>query len=228
MFIDMHRENSINILIADDHELYIDGLKGFFDNNDIYRIMGEAYNGEQLVRLAKELKPHIILTDLRMPLLNGAKAIKEIVQVLPEVKCVVLTNYENDLSIIEALEAGAKGYITKNMPKKELFTALDQVSRGYPYFCMTTNAKMVRLLGKSRFNPYFTQQQAEFNDQERKIIHRICKEKTNREIAEELFLSIRTVENNRARIYKKMEVKTSAGVAVYAIKHAMLATDEFI
>lgn len=228
MIARIHQENLINILIADDHELYIDGLKRFFDGNDTYRIIGEAYNGEQLVRLAKTLKPNIILTDLRMPIINGTEAIKDIVQVLPEVKCVVLTNYENDLSIIGALEAGAKGYITKNMPKKELFTALDQVCRGYPYFCMTTNIKMVRLLGKSRFNPYFPQEQAEFNDQERKIINMICKEKTNREIAEELFLSTRTVENNRARIYKKMEVKSSAGVAIYAIKHGMLSIDELI
>ena len=224
----MSYNHSIKILIADDHELYIDGLKGFFHNNDTYEIIGEAFNGRELVKKALQLKPHIILTDLRMPLLNGSKAITEIIHFLPEVKCVVLTNYENDLFIVEALEAGAKGYITKNMPKKELFKALDQVCRGYPYFCKTTNAKMVRLLGKSRFNPYQKTEVVEFTDQEKKIIQLVCHEKSNREIADELFLSIRTVENNRARIYKKMEVKTSAGVAIYAMKHSLLSFEDLM
>ncbi|MFX5603024.1 response regulator transcription factor, partial [Acinetobacter baumannii] len=80
---------------------------------------------------ASDLQPHIVLTDLRMPLLDGSSAIRLISKANLSVKCIVLTNYENDMSIIEALEAGAIGYITKNMPKAELFTALDQVSRGY-------------------------------------------------------------------------------------------------
>lgn len=142
-------DNQIRILIADDHELYLEGIKGFFSDNEMYHIVGEASNGEELVKKAKTLDPQIILTDLRMPLLEGSIAIEKIIQWNPSIKCVVLTNYENDVSIIEALEAGAIGYITKNMPKSELFTALDQVCKGYPYYCRTTNTKMIRLLGRS-------------------------------------------------------------------------------
>lgn len=218
--------SQIRILIADDHELYLEGIKGFFKDNEMYCIVGEASNGEELVRKAKSLNPQIILTDLRMPLLEGSVAIEKIIDWNPSVKCVVLTNYENDVSIIEALEAGAIGYITKNMPKAELFTALDQVCKGYPYYCRTTNTKMIRLLGRSHFNPYKHVQTLLFSELELKIIHMICQEKTNEEIANVHCLSRRTIENNRALIYKKMQVKTSAGVAIYALKQGLFSFEE--
>lgn len=161
-----------------------------------------------------------------MPLLEGSEAIKRIIEWKPSIKCIVLTNYENDISIIEALESGAIGYITKNMPKAELFTALEQVCKGYPYYCRTTNTKMIRLLNKSHFNPYKNEQSVSFSDIELKIIHLICLEKTNDEIAKIMCLSRRTIENNRAQIYKKIQVKTSAGVAIYALKQSLFSFDE--
>jgi DNA-binding NarL/FixJ family response regulator len=209
-------KNKIRVLIADDHELYIDGLKGFFKDNAIYTIVGEAYNGQELVDKAADLQPHIVLTDLRMPLLDGSSAIHLITKANLSVKCIVLTNYENDMSIIEALEAGAIGYITKNMPKAELFTALDQVSRGYPYYCTTTNTKMIKLLARSQFNPHKHEKKKTFSE----------REKTNEEIATQLFMSRRTVENNKARLFKRMEVKTSVGMAIYAIKMGLYVLGE--
>lgn len=222
----MERNYKISILVADDHEFYLDGLKGFFTDNELYEIVGEASNGEELVKNVVIHEPHIVLTDLRMPLLDGARAIREITRVSPQTKCIVLTNYDNDLSIVEALEAGAKGYITKNMPRKDLFTALDQICRGYPYYCLTTNTRMIRLLSRSQFNPYLKGLRPTFTETEKKIIQLICQEKNNKEIAEKLYLSIRTVENNRSRIYQKMQVKTTAGVAIYAIKHGFVMLDD--
>lgn len=218
--------NKIRVLIADDHEIYRDGIQGFFNNSDVYEVVGAAVNGLELVNKAISLHPDIILTDLRMPLLEGSEAIRRILAWKPDVRCIVLTNYENDVSIIEALEAGAIGYITKNMPKSELFTALDQASNGYPYYCLTTNTKMIRLLSRSHFNPYKGERSVTFTDEELKIIHLICLEKTNDEIGISLKRSKRTIENKRARIYHKMQVKTSAGVAVYALKKGLFVFDE--
>mgnify|MGYP001574850895 CR=1 FL=1 len=180
-----------------------------------------AQNGEELVYKASQLHPHIVLTDLRMPLLDGTSAIKTILMTHPDIKCVVLTGYENELSIIDALETGAIGYITKNMPKKDFFTALDQVSNGYPYYCPTTSSKMIRLIGHSSFNPYSDFKKGNFSQTERKIIQLICEEKDNRQIASLLFMSVRTIENNRSRILKKINVITTAGIAIFAIKHGL-------
>jgi DNA-binding NarL/FixJ family response regulator len=217
---------AIEILIADDHDLYLDGLRGLFKGNKTYRIVGEAHNGKELLQLAKTLKPQVILTDLRMPMLSGAEAIHTICKRLPRTNCIVLTNYENDIAIIEALEAGAKGYITKNMPKSELFLALEQVCNGYPYFCKTTNAKMIKLVGQSKFNPFSKGKGILLSPQENKVAHMICREKSNREIADQLFTSIRTIENIRARIYRKMNVKSSVGVAIYALRTGMIPIEE--
>lgn len=222
----MQNDFTIKILIADDHEIYLDGLTRHLAGNEMYRVVGTAQNGEELVQKALKLDPHIILTDLRMPLMDGTTAIKKILSTLPDVKCIVLTSYENEVSIIEALEAGAKGYITKNMPKKDLFAALEQVSKGYPYYCLTTSTKMVRLISHSRFNPYADLKKPEFSQTERRIIHLICEEKDNRQIAAIMFMSIRTIENNRSRILKKINVKTTAGIAIYAIKHGLYVLNE--
>lgn len=221
----MENKHKIKILIADDHELYLDGLKGFFTGNEAYQIVGEASNGEELVNRSAQLQPQIVLTDLRMPIMDGATAIKHLLKINHTIKCIVLTSYDNEHSIVEALEAGAIGYITKNMAKKELFEALHQVSRGHPYFCQSTSAKMVRLIARSHFNPYIKDRQILFSDSEKQIIRMICEEKNSHEISELLFLSIRTVENNRFRILKKMNVKTAAGVAIYAIKHGLFFVD---
>ncbi len=221
----MKTNYKIKILIADDHELYLEGLKGLFMDSDIYEVIGQASNGQEMVRKAVVLNPQIILTDLRMPVMNGARAIEDVLSMNREIKCLVLTNFDNDHSLMEAMEAGAAGYITKNMPKEDLLEALDYASRGVPYFCRSTSTKMVRLMAKSDYNPYLAEKKVFFNGTERKIVHLICEEKNNIEIALLLNISIRTVENNRSRIFRKMNVKTTAGVAIYAVKHAMYSVD---
>ncbi len=222
----MKNKQKIKILIADDHELYLDGLKGFFAGNDTYEIVGEATNGEELMKQAIRLRPQVLLTDLKMPVMNGPKAIRELLKINTHIKCIVLTSYDNEHSIVEALEAGAMGYITKNMVKTELFEALNQVCRGMPYFCRTTSAKLVRLVAKSYFNPYTREKHFLFSTTEKKVIEYICEEKSNQEIGELLNLSVRTVENNRSRILKKMHVKTPAGIAIYAIKNGLYFPEE--
>lgn len=219
-------KHRITILIADDHELYVDGIKGFFKDHPIYTIVGEAFNGEDLVRKAELLLPHIVLTDLKMPIMNGSQAIIKILSNHPQIHCIVLTNYENDISIVRALEAGAKGYLTKNMPKHELFNALEQVCKGYPYYCKTTNTKLIRLISHSSYNPYKEVKIPVFTAIEMKIIEMICQEKSNHEMAISLCKGRRTIENIRARIYDKMEIKSAAGLAIYAIKQGLYTYDE--
>ena len=112
------------------------------------------------------------------------------------------------------------------MPKSELFVALDHISRGYPYYCKSTNTKMIRLLSRSRFNPYQDEKPPVFTEQEYQIICFICEEKSNKEMAVYLNISLRTLENIRARIYKKMKVRSAAGAVIYAIKHNLFIFED--
>lgn len=222
----METHGKIKVIIADDHDIYLDGLKHYFEHSPTYELVGEARNGEELLRKTKLLQPNLVITDLKMPLVDGPTAIREIIKFNPAIRCIVLTSYENELSIIDALEAGARGYLTKNMPKEELFDALDLIRRGYPYYCRTTSTKMVRMIGRSQFNPYRDQPAIHFTDNEKKLIRLVCEEYDNKAIAEKLSMSVRTVEKTRSRIFKKIGAKTTAGIAIYAIKNALYFVDE--
>lgn len=208
-------------MLADDHELYLDGLKNLFKNQQRYNIVGTARNGKDLIQLAESLHPQILLTDLRMPVVDGTSAIRKLKEKIPALQCLVLTGYDNEHYLLDALEAGAMGYINKQMPKELLFEALDQVSRGLPYFCNSTTKKMIKLMSKSAYNPFKKEVSDKFSTTERNIILLLCEELSNQEIANRLYLSSRTVENNRSRILKKMGVKSTVGIAIYAIKHGM-------
>ncbi len=211
----------LRIMLADDHELYLDGLKGLFSNQQRYKIVGTAGNGKELIQLAESLRPQILLTDLRMPLVDGTSAIRKLKQKIPAMQCLVLTGYDNENYLLDALEAGAIGYINKQMPKELLFEAIEQASHGRPYFCNTTSAKMLRLISKSPYNPFSKEEGITFGPTEKNIIQLLCEDLNTHEIADRLFLSRRTVENNRSKIMRKMEVRSSVGVAVYAIKHGL-------
>jgi len=119
------------------------------------------------------------------------------------------------------LEAGAMGYLLKNAEKEEIVEAIKSVYKNQPYYCKTTSAKLVKLISKSRYNPYKKHAMPQFSEREVELTKLICEEKTNKEISEELFVSSRTVEGYRTKIMKKMGVKSTAGIVVYAIKTGM-------
>lgn len=215
----------ITIIIAEDHEIYRDGTVSAFENTPEYKVVAVCTNGEQLVRLTGIHKPDVILTDLMMPVLSGVEAIKIIHDKHPEIRILVLTNFDTEFLIVEALEAGATGYITKSMPKKDLYEAIQSVYNNIPYYCKTTTAKLTRMIRNSFYSPYSKDKKGLFTDLEKHIIRHICEGKSCKESGELLFMSARTVETHRGKIFKKMGVKTIAEVAVYAIKHSLYFVD---
>jgi DNA-binding NarL/FixJ family response regulator len=127
---------------------------------------------------------------------------------------------EEDL-IIDMLEAGAKGYLLKNADKHEIVEAVKCVYSQEPYYCRHTSNKLAQMVAKSKFNPYKQNAKPEFNERENEIIADICNGLTSKQIAEKIFLSVRTVEGLRMKIMEKMEVKNTAGIIIYAIKHGL-------
>lgn len=216
----------IRLIIADDHEIYRDGLALNFENNPQYELVATCINGEQLVRAAANTIPDVILTDLKMPILNGVEAIRIIHKNQPSVRSLVLTNFDTEYLIVDALDAGATGYLTKSMPKTDLDEAIESVYNNIPYYCKTTTTKLAKMIRNSYYHPYQKGKQELFTDLEKKIIRQICEGKSCQESGELLFMSARTVETHRGRIFKKMNVKTIAEVAVYAIKHNLYFVEE--
>ncbi|MGE5521012.1 MAG: response regulator [Candidatus Dadabacteria bacterium] len=212
---------TINLLIADDHEIFLDGMHVLLKKVPDIEIVGEANNGQQLVRLAKELKPDVVITDIKMPVMDGIEATKLLTQEMPEIGIIALSMYEEENLIVEMLEAGAKGYLLKNAHKTEILQAIQAVYKGQTYYCNRTSTSLVKLLVNSSFNPHRKEDKQKLSDREIDVIRLICKEMANKEIAAELNLSVRTVEGYREKIEEKINAKNAAGIVVYAIKNGI-------
>lgn len=216
----------IRVLIADDHDIFRDGLSFLLIKEPTLELVGDAANGKQLVQMSKELQPDIVLTDLKMPEINGIQAIKMLKDLYPTIKSIALSSFDSDSMVIDALEAGAMGYIIKNADRGEIIDAIRMVYAGSPYYCKTTSGRLVKLIARSEFNPYKKNTPKLFTDKEKQIIRMICEEKTSKEIGEALFMSTRTVEGHRVKILEKMNVRTTAGIAIYAIKNGIYFPEE--
>ncbi len=210
-------DTPIKLIIADDHEVYRDGLKALLNKSKGFNVIGEAANGAELISLCKKETPDVVLTDIMMPEMDGIEATKYLSEHLPSIRVIALSMFNQDNLVTDMLRAGAIGYLIKNAGKTEIMNAIESVYRDAPYYCKSTSIKLAKLVGSIRFGggPH---QKAQFSDKEMAIIRMICEEKTTREIAEELFASIRTVEEYRERIKEKMNVKNAVGIVIYAIR----------
>ena len=210
----------IKVIIADDHALYTDGLKMLLNADEQIEVIGEAANGKELTDLAKKQTPDVVITDLLMPMTNGVQAIRNLYN-MGITRIIALSTFDSERLIVEALEAGAIGYVIKNAQRGEVVDAVKMVYQFKPYYCSSTSTRLIRLISKSNFNPYTKEHRDLFSEKEKEIICYICDEKSSEEIAKLLCMSKRTVDGVRAKILTKMNVKTIAGVAIYAIKNAI-------
>jgi DNA-binding NarL/FixJ family response regulator len=216
------KNGKIGLLIADDHEMFRDGFKLMLTKQPDIQLLGEAENGRELLQLAESLQPDVVITDIKMPIMDGIEATQKIKALFPDMGIIGLSMFDEDDLIIDMLEAGAKGYLLKNAGKEHIVDAIKTVYEGDPYYCKTTSNKLTQMIAKSKYNPYTRKEKIEFTDREKEIIELISKEYSNKEIAEKLFLSIRTVEGHRLKIMEKTGVKNTVGLVVYAIKNNLL------
>jgi DNA-binding NarL/FixJ family response regulator len=217
--------DTIRVVLADDHELFRDGFQTLLRKQKNIELIGQASNGEELVAITSELKPDVVITDIKMPVMDGIEATKHIVQKFPKIGVIALSMFNEDHLVVEMMELGAKGYLLKNAAKTEIISAIKTVYNGHPYFCEDTSLKLAHLLGKSNFAVVKKEVEPEFSEREVAIIKLICEGNTNKEIAAKIFLGVRTVETYRDQIIEKMQVKNAAGVVIYAIKHKIYNID---
>jgi DNA-binding NarL/FixJ family response regulator len=221
-------KNTIRLIIADDHEIFRDGLALMLSKQEAVTLVGQASDGHELLQLVDETKPDMVLTDIKMPRLDGISGAKILLQRYPQLKIIALSMFEEEDLIVEMLEAGAKGYLLKNADKKEILEAIITVNEGNIFYCKHTTAHLASLIVKSKFDARLKGHSNLFTDREKDIIRLICRQHTAQEIGELLFLSKRTVEGYRTRILEKMDVKNTAGVVIYALKHNIIREEEIL
>jgi DNA-binding NarL/FixJ family response regulator len=210
----------VNILIADDHQMVIDGIKSMLAANTDYQVVGEAINGQAALDIIAS-KPdafQLLLTDISMPLLSGTELCRMVKSQFPHVQVLVLSMYNNAPAVKEAVMAEADGYILKNAGRDELLNALHRITNGGTYF----SQDIVPII----YNQY---QQQKVQDEElhslsareKEILGLIVKELTSEEIGKKLFISKKTVDNHRQNLFMKCNCKSTVGLVKYAIKHGI-------
>ena len=211
----------IRIIIADDHEVYRDGLKTLLQKAKEYdlQVIGEAANGKELIALTESLKPDVVLTDIMMPVMDGIEATAYITKNIPAVRVIALSMFNQDNLILDMINSGAKGYLIKNAHKDEILEAVAMVYKNQPYYCRSTSLRLAKLIAGSQLGNAIVKPKITFTQKETAIIKLICEEKTSKEISDLMFLSTRTVDEYRIKIREKMEVKSTAGMVIYAIKN---------
>ena len=211
--------STIRIVLADDHEIFRDGFRVMLKKQPGVSLVGEASNGEELIAITHQLKPDVIVTDIKMPKLDGLEATKRLSRELPDIGIIALSMFDEENLIVDMLEAGAKGYLLKNAHKEEILEAIKTVNNGQTYYCDGTTHKLAEMIGKSRHGQVMRQKKPEFSERDYEVIRCICQQMSNKEIAAQLNLSIRTIEGYRDRIQEKIGAKNAAGIVVYAIKN---------
>lgn len=209
----------IKIAIADDHQMFIDGIKSLLKGNKNMLVSLEATNGEQLLSLLKEQPTEVILMDVNMPVMDGIEATKQVKQKYPDTRVIMLTMFSSKDYIEKLLRAGANGYILKNTGKEELTTAIERVMQGESYFSKEVTERIMEGLQgkKAENNPHMV----ELTEREKDVLRLIAQELTSHEIADKLFISFHTVETHRKNLISKLQVKNIAGLVKYAVQNGL-------
>jgi DNA-binding NarL/FixJ family response regulator len=220
--------NTISLVIADDHEIFRDGLALMLSKQNEISLVGQAGDGKELIALTEKLHPDIVITDIKMPRMDGIEATRLLLQKNPDLKIIALSMFDEDNLIVEMLEVGARGYLLKNADKKEILDAIVSVYEDHVFYCRHTSARLATMIAKSRFDPRKKNQEIIFNDREKEIIQMICKQFTAQQIGEQLYLSKRTVEGYKTKILEKMNARNTAGVVIFALKNNMVREEDLI
>jgi DNA-binding NarL/FixJ family response regulator len=212
-------EKKINVIITDDHKLFRKGIIALLDDFDFIGETNEASNGAELLALLAKIKtlPDVILLDIRMPVMDGVEAHKNIRKLYPDIKVIILTMEDDEQYILHLISEGVNGYLLKNADPDEMEKAILKVVENGYYFSENISTLVIKGMVKKDLTE--VSPNVDFNERELQILELICKEFTAGEIAEKLNLSVRTVEGYRQKLIDKAGVKNVAGLVIFAVKN---------
>jgi two-component system response regulator NreC len=212
----------MRIVIAEDHTILRAGLRALFSSRKDIEVVGEAGDGREAVRIVDKLVPDLLLIDLSMPKLNGIDAIREIKNRHPRIKIIVLTVHKNEEYIMASLEAGATGYILKDASQNELILALEYVMDGKTFLSPSISDKVVdAYLMNKKTNK--TSLLDNLTSRELEVLKLIAEGHKNKDIADHLFISLKTVEKHRSNLMAKLDRRNTAALTAYAIEKGIVA-----
>lgn len=215
-------KNTIQLVIADDHEIFRQGFLSMIKKEKHLNVIGQAKDGEELVQLVVENRPDIAFVDISMPIMGGIEATRLITEQSPLTHVIALSMFNDEHHIIDMLEAGSSGYLLKNTTREEVLKSIDSVMKGDSYFCNDTSAKLVRLITEGKKHLNRNKKEIILTEREIEIIKLMCEQLTIKEIADKLGLSPRTVETHREALQEKTDSKNSIGIVIYAIQNGIV------
>ena len=208
---------SLRILLADDHEIFRQGVRLLLEREG-FQLVGEAADGEEAVQLAQTLDPDVAILDLGMPGLNGIDAARRIREYAPHTQTILLTMYEDETYIVEALRAGMHGYVLKSQTATDLIDTIKEVARGAVLVTPGMSAAAADAYASGE-----TSSRGTLTEREQEIVKMIAEGKTNRIIADALGLSVKTIESHRSKIMQKLNIHRTAELIRYSIRHQLIS-----
>ena len=218
----MHSNEIYRVVIAEDHTLFREGLKALLSLEPEFEVVGEAADGYHAIQSAKELKPDLILLDISMPRVDGMAAIKEIKRVCPEAKILILTVHKTEEHVLETLKSGASGFVLKDASHEEFLLAMKSVLQDKRYLSPDISARIVDgyLNGRGTDEPDTPWKS--LTPREKQVLKLVAEGYKNKEIADFLCISVKTVAKHRSNIMKKLDLHSASGLTAYAMKRGLV------
>jgi len=214
----------IRVIVCDDQEIVTQGLSTILNNDPEIEVVGAAYDGLELLRLLPEKSPDLVLLDLKMPVMNGIQAAQRIQQTFPKVRVIILTTYDDDEWLFDALQSGVQGYLLKDTPSQQIVEAIKGAMKGEPYLDPSIAGKVVSSIayqtpsGKSR-------NAIQLSERETEVLHLMARGLTNADIARELFLSEGTVRNYASALFNRLGVNDRTQAVIAGLRHGLIDID---